>query len=243
MANVGIGSSSVDTVIENSKVCAGDEIKGYINIKGGKTPQNIKDIYIYVMTKVEKENNNVKYSGREKLQQVVIPVSKTVTAGDQIKIPFSFLLDKQTPFSTVKTPVWIHTGLDIKNSLDPKDNDSLQVSPHNDLQLVLSAMERLELVIYKALNIEDFYYSNHPFLQEIEFRPTGSMKYELENLKLLYVLYEDHIELIMEINKLDEEISLEDKKIRISIAYSDLRIGDPYDTAMVIKNAIFNQKK
>ncbi|MGE5628303.1 MAG: sporulation protein [Solirubrobacterales bacterium] len=241
MANIGIGSASVDTIIENSKICAGDEIRGYINIKGGKIPQKFEDIYIYVMTKVEKENNNVKYIGKEKVQKIVIPVSKTISSTDDIKIPFNFILSKQTPITTLKTPVWIHTGLDIKSAIDPKDNDSLQISPHPYFQLVLNAIERLELIIYRAVNVEDFYYSSYPFLQEIEFRPTGSLKYELENLKLLYVLYDDHLELIMEVNKLHDEISLKDMKTRLSISYNDLKNKDPFDIAMTIKKSMFKQ--
>lgn len=240
MANVGIGSVSVDTVIENPRVCAGDEITGYIDIRGGKTPQRIEDIYLYVMTKVEKESNNIKFVGKEKIQEIVIPVSKDLSSKDNVRIPFSFTLSIQTPITTIKTPVWIHTGLDIKSALDPKDNDSLQVSAHPYFQKVLNAMERLELVIYRVLNLEDFYYSGYSFLQEIEFRPTGSFKYELENLKMLYIIYDNHIELLLEANKLHEKLTLEDTKTRLSISYVDLDNKDPYDIALMIKNSFLN---
>ena len=242
MANVGIGSASVDTVIENPRVIAGGEIKGYINIKGGKLPQKIDDIYLYVMTKVEKESNNIKFIGKEKFQELVLNVSSTISSGENIKIPFSFLLNKQAPISTLKTPVWIHTGLDIKSALDPRDNDSLQVSAHPNFQTILNALQRLELVIYKITNVEDYYYSNMPFLQKIEFRPTGSFKYELDNLILMYILYENHIELIMDVNKLDDEIALEDKKVRLSITYSDLKNKDSHYIAQMIKNAILGNR-
>ena len=242
MANVGIGSASVDTVIENPRAIAGGEIKGYINIKGGKLPQKIDDIYLYVMTKVEKETNNIKYIGKDKIQELVLPVSKTISSGENIKIPFSFILHKQAPITTIKTPVWIHTGLDIKSAVDPKDNDSLQISAHPYFQTILDALERLELVIYKITNVEDYYYSNMPFLQKIELRPTGSFKYELDNLILMYILYENHIELIMDVNKLDDEIALEDKKIRLSITYSDLKNKDSHDIAQMIKNAILRNR-
>jgi sporulation-control protein len=241
MANVGIGSASVDTVIENPRVIAGNEVKGYINIKGGKMPQNIDDIYLYVMTKVEKQSNNIRFTGKDKIQQVILPVAKTISAGEKIKIPFNFILNKQAPMTTLRTPVWIHTGLDIKSAVDPKDNDSLQISAHPYFQTILDAIERLELVIYKVTNVEDYYYSSMSFLQKIEFRPTGSFKYELGNLKLMYILLENKIELIMDVNKSNDEISLEDKKIRLSISYSDLKNKSSHDIALMIKNAILSK--
>ena len=242
MANVGIGSASVDTIIENPRVCAGDKIKGYININGGTTPQKIDDIYLYVMTKLEKESNNIKLVTNDKIQQIVIPVSKTIAVGENLRIPFDFILHNQTPITTIKTPVWIHTGLDIKSAVDPKDNDSLQICANPYFQIILDAIERLELVIYKVTNVEDFYYSNMPFLQEIEFRPTGSLKYEIDNLKLMYILYETNIELIMDLNNTSDKIDLEDTKIRLTICNSDLKNKDSYYISQIIKNAILSNK-
>jgi len=242
IASVGIGSVSVDTIIENPRICAGDEVRGYINIKGGKTPQEIENIYLYVMTKVEKESNNLKFVGKEKIQEIVIPVSRIVSFGDNIQFPFNFILHKQAPISTIKTPVWIHTGLDIKSALDPKDNDSLQVCAGPYFQIILNALERLDLVIYKVINVEDYYYSNMPFLQEIEFRPTGALKYEIDNLKLMYLLYENKLELILDVNNTSDKVDMEDKKIRLSFSFENLRNKEIYDIAQIIKNAILNFK-
>lgn len=238
MATVGIGNVSVDTVIENPSVTAGGEVRGSISIKGGKAPQKVEEIYLYVMTKVEKETNKVKTVGREKIQKVVIPVGRTISAGETLNLPFSFVLSKHTPFTTLKTPVWIHTGLDIKSVMDPKDNDSLKVAAGPYLQAVLNAFERLDLVIYRVVNAEDLYYSNMSFLQEIEFRPTGSYKYELNYVKLMYVLYDASIELIMEVNKSSEDMDIEDQKVRFYIEYEDLKSKDAFEIAQMIKRKI-----
>lgn len=238
MATVGIGNVIVDTVIETPTICAGEEVSGYVTIKGGKVPQKIEDIYLYVMTKVEKENNNIKFIGKEKVQKVVIPVGQAVSKGDSLKLPFKFILNKQTPFSTMKTPVWIHTGLDIKNVLDPKDNDSLRVNAGPYLQAVLDAFERLDLVIYRVVNVEDFYDSSLPFLQQIEFRPTGSYKYELNYIKVMYVLHEANLELIMYVSKNAKDLDLEDKKIRFYIEYNALKSMDSFEISQIIRKKI-----
>ncbi|MHC1719502.1 MAG: sporulation protein [Clostridiaceae bacterium] len=243
MATVGIGNVSVDTVIENPSLCAGEEVMGSITVKGGIAPQNIGEIYLYVMTKVEKESNNIKFVGKEKLQKVTIPVNKTIASGDNINIPFSFILNWQTPFTTLKTPVWIHTGLDIKSALDPKDNDSLKICAGIYLQAVLNAFERLELVIYKVENVEDFYYSTMPFLQKIEFRPTGSLKYDLNYLKMMYVYHATNLELIMDIGNVYEGVDLEDKKIILHFEFEDLKNKDPYELSQLISAEIFKNDK
>lgn len=238
MATVGIGNVSVDTVIENPSVTAGGEVKGNVIIKGGKAPQKIEEIYLYVMTKVEKETNKVKVVGKEKIQKVAVPVGRTISSRETVNLPFSFILNKQTPFSTLKTPVWIHTGLDIKSVVDPRNNDSLKVSAGPYLQAVLNAFERLDLVIYRVTNVEDLFYSNMPFLQEIEFRPTGSYKYELNYVKLMYVLHEASIELIMEVNKSSEDMDIEDKKAMFYIDYADLTSKDSFEISQIIKKKI-----
>jgi sporulation-control protein len=188
------------------------------------------------MTKVEKENKNIKYIGKEKVQKVVIPVGQTVANGENLKLPFKFILNRQTPFSTMKTPVWLHTGLDIKNVLDPKDNDSLRVNAGPYLQAVLDAFERLDLVIYRVVNVEDFYDSSLPFLQQIEFRPTGSYKYELNYIKLMYILHEANLELVMYVSKISED--LEGKKIRFYLDYKDLNSMDSFEISQIIRKKI-----
>jgi sporulation-control protein len=238
MATVGIGNVSVDTVIENPSVSSGGEVKGSILIKGGKAPQNIGEIYLYVMTKVEKETNRVKVISKEKIQKVAVPIGRTIMPGETLSLPFSFMLNKQTPFTTLKTPVWVHTGIDLKSVMDPKDNDSLVVAMGPYLQAVMNAFERLDLVIYRVINVEDLYYSNMPFLQEIEFRPTGANKYELNYVKLMYVLHEASIELIMEVNKSSENMDIEDQKTRFYIEYSDLKSKDSFEISQIIKRKI-----
>jgi len=243
MATVGIGNVSVDTIIENPSVCAGEEVRGSITVKGGIAPQKIDEIYLYLMTKVDKESNNIKFVGKEKVQKVILPVNRTIASGDNISIPFSFTLNKQTPFTTLKTPVWVHTGLDIKSALDPKDNDSLIICAGTYLQAVLNAFQRLELVIYKVENIENFYYSTMPFLQQIEFRPTGSLKYDINYLKMVYVHHDTNLELIMDVGNVYEGVDLEDKKIILHLKFEDLKNKDPYELSRLIKTEIFRTDK
>lgn len=242
MATVGIGNASVDTIIENPSLCAGGDVRGSITIKGGIAPQKIDEIYLYVMTKVEKESNNLKITKKEKVQKVALPVNKTIVPGENINIPFNFSLNRQTPFTTLKTPVWIHTGLDIKSALDPKDNDSLKICAGTYLQTVLNAFERLELVIYKVENIEDLYYSL-PFLQQIEFRPTGSLKYDIDYLKMVYIHHDTNLELIMDIGNTGKGVDLEDKKIILHLSFEDLKNKDPYEFSRLIKKEIYKNYK
>lgn len=238
MATVGIGNASVDTIIENPSLCAGGDVRGSITIKGGIAPQKIDEIYLYVMTKVEKESNNLKITKKEKVQKVALPVNKTIVPGENINIPFNFSLNRQTPFTTLKTPVWIHTGLDIKSALDPKDNDSLKICAGTYLQTVLNAFERLELVIYKVENIEDLYYSL-PFLQQIEFRPSGSLKYDIDYLKMVSIHHDTNFELIMDIGITGKGVVLEDKKFILHLSLEDLKNKDPYDFSRLVKKGIY----
>ena len=42
-----------------------------------------------------------------------------IPANENREIPFSFQLPYETPLTYGKSKVWIKTGMDIKNALDP----------------------------------------------------------------------------------------------------------------------------
>lgn len=52
------------------------------------------------------------------------------------EIDFQFLLPVHTPPTIGKTKVWIQTGLDVPNAVDPKDRDYINVEPHRYMNTV-----------------------------------------------------------------------------------------------------------
>ncbi|SDC84744.1 MULTISPECIES: sporulation protein [unclassified Candidatus Frackibacter] len=247
MASIGIGAARVDTILDEIDVRPGDELTGKVKILGGNVEQRIDDLYLYIMTKYEKEVDDKKVNINEKIQLVNIPVSKDIQPQEEIEIPFSFILNEKTPISSSKSPVWIHTGLDIKKAIDPKDNDGLQVKPHPYLQIVMEALDELGFKIRKIKNEYSHLSRKFSFMQELELRPTREFRNELDELEILYSIHDNYLELIIEIDRkakglagiFAEAIDIDETKGRLQITKEELNKGVDYTTA-TIRDAIKN---
>ncbi len=94
----------------------------------------------------------------------------------------------ETPLTLGMKTVWVHTGLDIKRSIDPSDRDYIQVLPNALLNSVLESVNQLG---FKARHIEceELPYrlrKQVPFAQEFEFVPVSGQYYgKLDELELL----------------------------------------------------------
>ena len=95
----------------------------------------------------------------------------------------------EAPLTLGMKTVWIHTGLDIKRSIDPtSDRDYVQVLPNALLSSVLDSVNELG---FKARHIECEELPHRlrkqvPFAQEFEFIPVSGEYYgRLDELELL----------------------------------------------------------
>jgi sporulation-control protein len=204
LASVGIGAAQVDLMLHQDTVNAGEIISGVVRIQGGRVDQQITDVYAFVMTRYLKEQNDTK-------TQIEAPVAKfqltgefTVEAEQVYELPVSFQLPNNTPATLGRTPVWIQTGLDIKEAIDPKDQDQLQVRPHPHSEVVLEAVNELgfrlrEVTCEYAPSIGRE--NGVPFVQEYEFVPTMQFRGQLDELEIIFFPDEDGVDLLLQIDR------------------------------------------
>ena len=118
-ASIGIGSASVDTKLEKDMYMPGEIVKGVVEIRGGKVAQQIDDIYLSLNTTYLKESDDKKYNVTATIERFRITSPFTIGKNERKEIPFSFDLPIDTPLSIGKSKIWVTTGLDIKNAVDP----------------------------------------------------------------------------------------------------------------------------
>ena len=242
-ASVGIGSAKVDTVVETENIFPSGEIEGYIDIKGGSTPQKIDEIYLNVFAKYTKEYTVEDERGEEEeheskishcIQKYKISINREVQEKEHFSVPFSFTLIPSAPISTANFPLWIHTGLDIKMAIDPTDKDYLDVIPHPYLNTVFGALENLGFFVREIENeYSKSHYGGFPFVQEIEFQPTTLFRDRLDELEIIYFIKENGIDIIMEIDRkarglmggLLEMLDLDETTTRLYISEDELNEG------------------
>jgi len=204
LASAGIGAAKVDLMLHQDVVNAGDTISGVVRIQGGRVEQQVDDVYAFVKTRYLKELNDKKMEVEATVSKFLLASKFTVEAEQVYEFPVSFQLPLTTPVTMGRTPVWIQTGLDIKESLDPKDRDHLQVDPHPYSAIILDAMHQLGFRLrevtceyaprYSKINGLDF-------VQEFEFVPAAQFRTQLDELEIIFLPDEYGIGLVLQIDR------------------------------------------
>ncbi|WP_421617648.1 sporulation protein [Brevibacillus sp. TJ4] len=231
LASVGIGSAQVDARMEEDSFVPGDLVKGEVHITGGDVAQDIDEIYMYVITHYEREHQDKKVKEECTLLKYRLSERISLAPKEHVVLPFSFTLPYETPLTMGRQPVYLRTGLDIKNALDPGDSDFIEVRPHPLMSKVLDAIQSIGFQLYKV----DCEHNRrlgrvYPFVQEFEFRPVGPLRSRIEELEAIFFLGADGLEILLEVDKrargflgvLEEAFNLDERYVRFRLDNADL---------------------
>ncbi|MEL3973595.1 sporulation protein [Rossellomorea oryzaecorticis] len=233
-ASVGIGAATVDTKLEKSSYQAGETAKGVVEITGGSTSQTIDSIYLTLYTTYIRESDDKKYTDYAPIQKVQISEPFTIGENEKKEIPFSFTLPFETPITYGNTRVWVATGLDIKNSVDPKDKDYIEILPNSLINAILQSVQELGFRIRKVEceQAPRRFRGRYPFIQEFEFVPVnGQYQRSLDEIELMFLNQsEDQTDLLIEVDRrarglggfLAEALEMDESMVRITVRSSDL---------------------
>lgn len=232
-ASIGIGAATVDTKLKKSTYKAGEEMHGVIEIRGGNTEQQIDAIYLTINTTYIRESNDHKYTETVAIQKVKVTEPFSIAAGEQKVFPISLTLPLDTPITAGKTKVWVQTGLDIKNAVDPSDKDTLHVQPSLLAASVLDAVGRLgfRLREVECEQAPSRLRGRYPFIQEFEFVPTGSYRGHLDELEIVFLAQSEYsVELYVQIDRkarglrglFAEALDMDESHVRTTFTTQDL---------------------
>ncbi|MBM6619496.1 sporulation protein [Bacillus suaedaesalsae] len=234
LASIGIGGAKVDTKLHKGTYSAGEAVQGVVEITGGNTEQPIDEIYLSVMTTYIKEVDDNKFTQTGTVGKFRVLDKLTIGPNEKKEIPFSFDLPYDTPLTAGRTRVWIHTGLDIKNAVDPTDKDFITVTPSPLAHTVLQSVQELGFRIREAECIAAPRYlrGTLPFIQEFEFVPTsGSFRGKLDELEVTFLsASETRIDVLLQVDRrarglgslLSEALNMDESHIRLSFSASEM---------------------
>lgn len=233
-ASVGIGAARVDTKLEKDTLTPGDQVKGVVEIQGGNIEQQVDEIYLALHTTYVKESDDKKYTVSAQIDRFRLVDSFTIQPNERKEIPFAFQLPTDTPISLGRTKLWVTTGLDIKNAVDPTDKDYINVVPNQLMSAVFQAVEDLGFRLREADCQEASYRLRKrlPFVQEFEFVPvSGQFRGKLDELELVFFANSnDQMEIYMQVDRrarglggfLSEALEMDETNVRISVSKADL---------------------
>jgi sporulation-control protein len=233
LSSVGIGAAKVDTQLHGDEFRAGEKISGEIVITGGNIEQEISSVYISVMTTYEKEVDDNKVTKNATIVQEKLFDSMKIAAGEMKVVPFEMGLPTDTPVTVGNSKVWVQTGLDIKNAVDPQDRDYIKVIPNECARRVLEAIELLGFSVRKVKNEAASHKLRQrlPFVQEFEFYPVqGQFSGKLDELEVIFLSTEEKCELLMEIDRkakglggfLAEVLDADESLVRLTFTNEDI---------------------
>ncbi|MFD2680556.1 sporulation protein [Bacillus seohaeanensis] len=233
-ASIGIGAASVDTKLEKSNFQAGETVNGIVEVTGGNVEQKIDSIYLTLFTTYIRESDDKKYTDYAPIQKVRISEPFSIKEKEVKQLPFSFRIPLETPVTYGNTRVWIATGLDIKNAMDPKDKDYIEIAPAELPDKVLKTIQDLGFRIRKV-DCEQAprrYRGKYPFVQEFEFVPTNSTyKRNLDELEVVFFNQsETSVDLLIEVDRrarglggfLAEALEMDESMVRVTVTKSDI---------------------
>jgi sporulation-control protein len=131
------------------------------------------------------------------------------------------------------------TGLDIKEALDPKDKDQIQVKPHPHCAVILEAVSQLEFRTREVTCIYSPRYgrkSGLPFVQEFEFVPTSQFRSHLDELEIIFLPDENGVDLLLQIDRkarglaglFSEALDSDESFVKVRFERSQLANGADY---------------
>jgi sporulation-control protein len=200
LSSIGIGGAKVDTRLGADSFLPGEMVSGEVYITGGGDAQELNRIYISVVTTYKHDDSTHEYT----LGSQDVSGSLRIEANENRSIPFTFNLPRDTPLSLGHTRIYIKTGLDVPNALDPSDRDEIQVGPDAVQQAVLDAAQNLGFRLYQ---VENEYSPSkgypHPFVQQLELKPSGGGRYagRVEELELIFKPREDGLDVLVELDR------------------------------------------
>ncbi|QFT89022.1 Sporulation-control protein spo0M [Bacillus sp. THAF10] len=234
LASIGIGSAKVDTKLSSSMVKPGEILSGVVEITGGSTEQKIDEIYLSLLTNYIKESNDTKVQQQAVLEKMKIVDSFVISANEKKEIPFTFMLPHDTPISLGKTKVWLQTGLDIKNAIDPSDKDMIVVEPSPLIATILGAAEQLGFQLRKVESeAAPYKWKNRlPFIQEFEFYPTsGPFRGRLDEIEMIFLnISGSSVDLHLQVDRrarglgslLSEALNMDETFVKLRVTTQDL---------------------
>lgn len=208
-ASLGIGSTKVDTILEEESLFQGESIHGVVHIFGGDVEQQVDAICVKLNTEMKVENDGSISYQTFTLEQITAVEPFVIAPNEERKVDFTLALNDETPITRLNTKnnkchVWVETTLDIDFALDPKDRDFIEIKPLPVIEKIIAGVEGKGFSIKKA-DVEKGILKGNGFrshsgcYQEIEFVSSGFIS--KKEIELSFVLDGNKIHCLAEIDR------------------------------------------
>lgn len=229
LSKIGIGAAKVDTVLHNAEVMRGEVLTGEVRLQGGKTSQVINRIYVELQTNFIQEHDEGSSSHVFSLHLLEIADRFTLEANEEVIYDFELQVPLDSPLSFGHTHSWLKTGLDVSFAFDPKDHDPVVILPDPASQMVLAAAEDLgfQHTHHSGRCLALHSWGEVPFVQVFEYRGTGAIGRQFEELEIMAQADEHQSHFQIEVDRrnhglmgwIRDGMDLDETRLRFSVPH------------------------
>lgn len=203
LSKIGIGAAKVDTTLHQPEIMRGEVLTGEVKMKGGKTAQEIRQVYIDLQTHYVEETPEGLTTHTHTLHRLEIADAFTLEAGEEVIYDFELEIPLETPISFGNTKSWIRTGLDVAWAFDPSDSDPIAILPDPASDRLMAAVEDLGFahsdLSGRCLAMQTPW--DAPFVQVFEMVATGPLSRRIEFLNVLLVADDQGAQAQLDVDK------------------------------------------
>jgi sporulation-control protein len=202
LSRIGVGSATVDAILETETVRPGDTIDAHVEIEGGNDEQEVDELELAVVVQyqVPTEEDGVSYVTEEIAETELAGFTIHPDTDRRIDVP-PIEVPPTAPATIDQTDVWIETTLEIDWSTDPSDRDDIEVLPAAYLDALLTAVENLGLQLEYA-DATQSHFGPHDFAQFFEYEDYGGTPWhDLDDLEFSVVPGRDYLDVRMTIEE------------------------------------------
>ncbi len=141
-----IGSAKVDTMLDKSEFMQGETVEGMVRLYGGNVDQEIEEITLQLVC-LPKIGDSIIYQENDIWQEVKIQRLGVLKPGEVRDIYFELKIPDNMPvlWKNKMFHSYIKTGVDIKQVIDPKDQDEVKILPDRYARLLLDTLKELNI--------------------------------------------------------------------------------------------------
>jgi sporulation-control protein len=234
LSRIGVGSATVDTILETDTVEPGDRIDAHVEIEGGEDDQEVDELELAVTTEYQvPADDDYTYETAE-LDEMELDGFR-IDAGEEWTMDVPPIdIPATTPATVSQTSVWVQTTLEIDWAADPTDRDELTVNPGPHLDALLTAIENLGLVLDFADNAQSRF-GPHPFAQFFEYENYGEAPWEnLDDIEFFVAPARDHLEVQVDVERTSSGLFSSDE----SRAQFTVTSTDPAEVQSTVRSVI-----
>lgn len=210
LASLGAGTAEVETVLQQANVQPGGTIEGEVSLQGGSVDQEIQEVRIELVARVEVESGDNEYQTDVPFHGKALTGKFTLDDEDRHRLPFSLDVPMETPITTVfgqylrGMAVGVRTVVAIEAGVDQTDLDPITVQALPAQQAFLDAFSQLGFRFMRA-DLEQGRLrgvsQTLPFYQEIEFAPSPQYAGAMKEVEVTFVAGPQAMEVVLEVDK------------------------------------------